>query len=57
MSWLEIFAWWFASGLLCSLFMPLRYRKSMKGHWPSFFKTWPVFGLFGPLAFVAAFPV
>ncbi len=57
MSWLEIFAWWFASGLLCSLFWPLRYRKGMKGHWPSFFKMWPVFGLFGPLAFVAAFPV
>ena len=36
---------------------PLRYRKGMKGHWPSFFKMWPVFGLFGPLAFVAAIPL
>ena len=57
MSWLEIFGVWFVSGLLCSLFWPLRYRKGMKGHWPSFFKMWPVFGLFGPLAFVAAIPL
>lgn len=57
MSWPEICGWWFVSGLLCSLFWPLRYRKGMKGHWPSFFKMWPVFGLFGPLVFVAAIPL
>lgn len=51
------FGWWFVSGLLCSLFWPLRYRKNMKGSWMSFFKMWPVFGLFGPFAFLAAFPV
>lgn len=57
MSWLEIFALWFASGLLLSLVWPLKYHKGMKGSWGEFFKMWPVFGLFGPFAIVAAFPV
>lgn len=57
MTWLEIFGWWYLSGLLCSLFWPLYYRKGMRGSWLSFFRQWPVYGLFGPFAILAAFPV
>lgn len=54
---LEIFGLWFVGGLLCSLVWPLVFRRCMKNHWLEFFKMWPVFGLFGPIALVASFPV
>lgn len=57
MSGFETFGLWFLSGLVCSIVWPLAYRKNMKGHWQGFLKMWPVFGLMGPLALVAAFPL
>ncbi len=56
-SWLVNFGWWYLAGALCSLVWPLVYRKGMRGHWPSFFKQWPVLSIFGPLALIAAFPM
>lgn len=57
MSGAECVAWWYASGLACALVWPIWYRKGMKGNWGPFFKMLPVFGVFGPLALVASFPV
>lgn len=55
--WMANVGWWYLSGLLCAVVWPLWYRRGMRGHWGSFFKGWPVYALFGPLALIAAFPL
>lgn len=58
MEWIiDNFSLWYLSGLACSVFWPIRYRRNMKGHWCDFLIAWPIHGFFGPFAILTAFPV
>lgn len=48
---------WVAVGAACSLVWPLRYWRGMRGHWASFWRSFPVLALTGPFALVLGFPV
>ncbi len=48
---------WCATGALCALYWPLRFRAGMNGQWGSFFKGLPLLSLTGPLALVLGYPV
>ncbi|KWT98253.1 hypothetical protein APY03_0924 [Variovorax sp. WDL1] len=52
------FALWYATGLLTSLFWPLRYRKNMRRRdWDVVLKRLPLMALCGPLGLILFFPV
>lgn len=54
---LERFAIWYAAGLACNLYWPIRYRSNMSGFWGEAIRDSFFVALAGPLAFFLGMPL
>lgn len=57
LSLLERFAIWYAVGLACDLYWPIRYRSNMSGFWGEAIRDSFFVALAGPLAFFLGMPL
>lgn len=53
----RMFWCWYAIGIACALYWPVRAWKEMRGHLRSHLPETVLLGLFGPLAFVMGYPI